>query len=207
MVEPGGKRWWPHRQTMRSRHWQAGPFAALYRLVALVSLLVLPAPAPAGLPQLILPESRLAAGSLAVVVNDNDPLSLQIGMYYQQRRQIPSQNIIHIAFEPHRSSLPPPEFSLLKAQVDAQAAPHIQAYALTWARPYRVGCMSITTAFAAGFDKRWCSRKRCAPTRRKPLYNSMTHTPFRRFSAAPRDGHCGTRSCPGQGTHRTRGCL
>ncbi len=163
---------------MRCRNWQGGPFAALYRLAALVSLFALAGPAPAGLPQLILPESRLAAGSLAVVVNDKDPLSLRIGRYYQQRRQIPSQNIIHIAFEPHRSNLPPHEFSVLKAQVDAQAAPHIQAYALTWARPYRVGCMSITTAFAAGFDNRWCSQKRCAPTRHNPLYNSVTHRPF-----------------------------
>ena len=160
-------------------------FAGLYRVVALVSLLALPGDAPADLPQLILPESRLAAGSLAVVVNDKDPLSLRTGSYYQQRRQIPPQNVIHIAFEPHRSNLPPDEFAALKAQVDAQAAPHIQAYALTWAQPYRVGCMSITTAFAAGFDTRWGSQKRCAPTRRNPLYNSVTHQPFDELALRP----------------------
>ena len=163
---------------MRPHDLQAGRFAGLCCLAAFISLLAVSGPAPAGLPQLILPESRLPVGSLAVVVNDNDPLSLEIGRYYQQRRQIPSQNVIHIAFEPHRSNLPPAEFSALKAQADAQAAPHIQAYALTWAQPYRVGCMSITTAFAAGFDKRWCSQKRCAPTRRNRLYNSVTHKPF-----------------------------
>jgi uncharacterized protein (TIGR03790 family) len=130
------------------------------------------------LPQLILPESHLPVGSLAVVVNDRDTLSLDIGSYYQQRRNVPSQNVIHVAFEPHRDNLPPHEFSELKSQLDARTPPYIQAYALTWARPYRVGCMSITTAFAAGFDRRWCSQKRCAPTRRNPLYNALTHRPF-----------------------------
>ena len=36
----------------------------------------------------------------------------------------------------------------IKARADEQALPHIQAYALTWAAPYRVDCMSISSAFA-----------------------------------------------------------
>lgn len=162
----------------RPSDFHTGRIRALGCLAAVISLLFVSRPAPADLPQLILPESHLPVGSLAVVVNDKDPLSLDIGSYYQQRRKIPSQNVIHVTFEPHRDTLPPHEFSALKAQLDARTPPHIQAYALTWARPYRVGCMSITTAFAAGFDRRWCSQQRCAPTRRNPLYNALTHRPF-----------------------------
>ena len=162
----------------RPSDFHTGRIRALWCLAGFISLLFVSRPVPAHLPQLILPESHLPVGSLAVVVNDRDTLSLDIGSYYQQRRNVPSQNVIHVAFEPHRDNLPPHEFSELKSQLDARTPPYIQAYALTWARPYRVGCMSITTAFAAGFDRRWCSQKRCAPTRRNPLYNALTHRPF-----------------------------
>ena len=64
----------------------------------------------------------------------------------------------HLVSEHHQGEFPPgagahaQEFEAIKAQVDEQALPYIQAYALTWAAPYRVECMSITSAFAFGFD-------------------------------------------------------
>ena len=33
------------------------------------------------------------------------------------------------------------EFEAIKAQIDRQTLPEVQAYALTWAAPYRVECM------------------------------------------------------------------
>ena len=45
--------------------------------------------------------------------------------------------------------------SLTNAEmVQANIPAHVQAFALAWTRPYRVGCISITSAFATGYDTR-----------------------------------------------------
>lgn len=136
-------------------------------------------------PQIILPKHRLEPRELAVIVNDADPLSREIAQYYQQRRNIPKENLIHISFEPNRSVLKTEEFVRLKNQVDAAVSPDIQAYVITWAAPYRVECMSITSAFALGFDRRWCSAKTCATTQPSAYYNSTSPAPFRDFAMRP----------------------
>ena len=114
----------------------------------------------AAAPQVILPKHRLEARELAIIVNERDPLSREIGEYYRQRRDIPAANVIRVEFAPDRARMGADEFVAIKEQVDAATAPHIQAYVLTWAAPYRVECMSITSAFAFGFDRRWCSQER-----------------------------------------------
>lgn len=141
--------------------------------------------AAAETPSIILPKHRLAADELAVIVNDADPLSRQIAHYYQQRRGIPQDNLIHIRFDPERSELGTEEFTALKRQVDAATPARAQAYALTWAEPYRVGCMSITSAFTFGFDKRWCSAERCAITQPSPYFASHSAAPFTDFRIRP----------------------
>ena len=136
-------------------------------------------------PVVLLPKHRLEAAELAVVVNDRDPLSQRIARYYQRRRGIPEANLIQIAFTPGRAQISPEEFADLKRQVDAEAPGGTQAYVLTWAAPYRVGCMSITSAFASGFDRAWCSRERCAPTKQSPYFNSDSASPFADFKVRP----------------------
>ncbi|MCP4041285.1 MAG: TIGR03790 family protein, partial [Gammaproteobacteria bacterium] len=113
----------------------------------------------------------LGPRELAVIVNDADPLSRRIGEYYRVSRKIPIENVIHIAFPPRRDQIPPWEFERLKRMVDAQTPRHVQAFVLTWTSPYRVGCMSITTAFAAGFDPAFCAQG-CARTLISPYFNS-----------------------------------
>lgn len=134
--------------------------------------------AMAGLPRVILPDSGLNAAKLAIVINENDPLSVRIGEYYQQRRNIPPQNVVRIHFDPAVKTMPPGTFVPLYKAIYAQTPPNVQAYALTWMRPFRVGCESITTAIAAGYDRKWCSSKRCAPTYRSPAFNSLTLSPY-----------------------------
>ncbi|MFN2309561.1 MAG: TIGR03790 family protein [Gammaproteobacteria bacterium] len=136
-------------------------------------------------PQILLPKHRLEARELAIIVNDRDPLSREIAQYYRQRRAIPEANLIHIAFEPGRSQLGVEEFTALKNQVDAATPAHIQAYVLTWAAPYRVGCMSITSAFAFGFDRRWCSAERCAPTQGSAYFDRAVSAPFAQLRMRP----------------------
>ncbi len=139
----------------------------------------------AALPRLSLPKTHLAADEIAVVVNDRDPLSLRIGRYYAERRGIPPDNIIHVSLDPARRAVRAKTFQRIHAEVRKATPEGVQAYALTWTRPYRVACMSITTAFAAGFDRAWCSSKVCAPTRRSPYFDSSSRAPFRDFGLRP----------------------
>ena len=47
--------------------------------------------------QRIFPSTQFTAQNLGVIVNEADPLSVQIADYYQRSRQIPAQNIIKIS--------------------------------------------------------------------------------------------------------------
>jgi uncharacterized protein (TIGR03790 family) len=125
----------------------------------------------------------LTARDLAVVVNENDRLSVQIADYYQRRRDIPNENVIRVRFDA-ATTMDAKEFAALRAEVMARTPRNVQAYALAWVRPYRVGCMSITTAFAAGFDAAFCST-RCTATRWSPYYNSNTREPFDQLGLRP----------------------
>ena len=128
--------------------------------------------------------SVLGPQQLAIVINDADPLSIDIGEYYASKRQVPAGNIIHVRFKPGSNIMQPNEFSRLKADIDRQTPSSIQAYALTWTAPYRVGCMSITTAIAAGFNEDFCARG-CKPTRPSPYFNSSSTQPFTDFNWRP----------------------
>jgi uncharacterized protein (TIGR03790 family) len=130
------------------------------------------------------PAARLGAAELALIINTADPLSVRIGAYYAKRRHIPQTNILRLRFDPDRDELPPAEFSALQESLAHQTGKRIQAYALTWARPYRVGCMSITTAFAFGYDTRYCA-KDCSVTRKSPYFNSGVAQPYAELGFRP----------------------
>lgn len=115
----------------------------------------------------------LRAADMAVVINTADPLSVAVGDYYILRRHIAARNVARIAFAPSHPAMSREQFEALKAAVDIQLPASVQAYALTWAQPYRVECMSITSAFALGFDEGYCGTG-CVPTKRSPYYNSDT---------------------------------
>jgi uncharacterized protein (TIGR03790 family) len=130
------------------------------------------------------PRIALAANDLAVIVNDVDRLSVEIGEYYRGKRGIPSQNVIHVRFDATQATLSESQFAKVNSEVLARTPPGVQAYALTWASPYRVECMSITTAFALGFDPAFCS-KGCATTRRSPYFNADSRRPFTDLALRP----------------------
>ena len=114
---------------------------------------------------------------LGVIVNTRDPQSVEVGDYYAAQRRIPFQNIIRVSFTPIANSITRERFNLIKAQVDEQTLPHIQAYAITWTAPFRVECMSVTAAFAFGFDPAYCADG-CKPTRPSAYFNSPSRLPF-----------------------------
>lgn len=126
----------------------------------------------------------LDATHLAVIINTADPLSIQVGEYYAARRRISFQNIIRIALPRDRTSLTPEEFEEFKREVDQRAMSIVQVFALTWAAPYRVGCMSITSAFAFGYDPAFCEPG-CAPTRPSRYFNSRASLPFNQLGIRP----------------------
>ncbi len=126
----------------------------------------------------------LGPQELAVIVNDTDPVSVKVAEYYKSSRRIPKTNVIHVNFKSDRTSMPRAEFQKIKEAVDAITPRNVQAYALTWTMPYRVECMSITTAFAAGFDEGFCS-KTCGPTKQNPYYNSSSHRPYDDYHIRP----------------------
>ena len=119
------------------------------RLLVLVA--VLAAPLVHALPRVQLQQTGFRPDQVAILINEDDPLSRQIGEYYQQARQIPEGNLIRLRFPPGRAALAKDEFLPLKAQIDRATPAHVQAYAVAWTMPYRVACMSLTSALALGF--------------------------------------------------------
>lgn len=128
-------------------------------------------------PDIRLSPTHLQASQLGIVVNTNDPLSIAIGDYYILKRKIPRDNLIRVAL-PVRASIGRDEFGKLYSALQINTPASVQAYVLTWTKPYRVDCMSITSAVAFGYDKKLCSVKRCGTSKRNPLFNSNSHRPF-----------------------------
>ncbi len=129
----------------------------------------------------LLPDYRLAAAQLAVVVNDASSLSVRIGTYYQQRRHLPAENLIHVHLPVDRPEISPQAFADVYRRIQEQTPAAVQAYALAWLQPYRVGCMSITSALALGYDAEFCQQKpagQCREDRQpNPYFNSMSLAP------------------------------
>ncbi len=132
----------------------------------------------------LLSEAGLGPETLGVVVNDDDPVSIRVAEYYKTKRRIPEVNIIHVRFKSGGSTMSRAEFQKVKAMVDKATPRNVQAYALTWTQPYRVECMSATTAFAFGFEEDFCS-KSCGPTKPSPYFNSVSRRPYSDYKLYP----------------------
>ena len=148
----------------------------LEQLIATLLTALLVATSAVAETRVSLPRTGLVPDDLAVIVNDDDPLSQQVGSYYQKARGIPAANMIHLKFKPGHSNLTKDEFLQLKSVIDRVAPDHVQAYAVAWTTPYRVGCMSLTSALAFGYDESYCSQK-CGPTAASSYFNSPSVNP------------------------------
>jgi uncharacterized protein (TIGR03790 family) len=123
------------------------------------------------------------AQRLGVVINDADPYSVAVGEYYVSRRRIPRQNVVHVTIAV-RPDLTASEFNALKFQVVSRTPSSVQGFALTWVQPYRVDCMSVTTAFALGYDSAYCANG-CFKTRKNEYFNATTRLPADTFGLFP----------------------
>jgi len=145
--------------------------------LALIVLLVGPPAAPGT-------AAALTAGELGVVINATDPASVEVGEYYARRRGIPPGNVVRIALPPGRDEIGRDELEAARREVEVRLPASVQALALAWTMPFRVECLSITTAFAFGFDPAFCAEG-CRPTRPSPYFDSPSPAPYRDLHIRP----------------------
>jgi len=122
--------------------------------------------------------------TLAVLVNKNDLESLEIAKYYQRARLIPESNVIYLSFDNAKDSITEAEFEKLELQLKNKVSSNIQAYALAWRKPWRVGCMSITSAFSLGFSEEYCADA-CNMTKQVRYFNSISALPYADYGIRP----------------------
>ena len=149
---------------------------------------------------LVVPRSSIQASEIAVLINDNDPQSVEVANYYQQVRKIPSRNMIHLNFDQDKiypgltsnNGIDPTEFAALKAQVDAAAGPAIQAFVVAWSRPFRIARFnyyptnySVTSAFAFGIDTPSLTSNNCSAMPVNRYFGSSSTAPYTDFGVRP----------------------
>lgn len=128
--------------------------------------------------------AAISPQELAIVVNEDDPDSFKLGQYYAERRGIPADNIVQVSLGVPRPVLDLEVFDRAYIKTRIATRHGIQAYALAFTTPYRVGCMSITTAFALGYGSRFCAEG-CKPTAPNPMYNEDSGRPWDDFGLHP----------------------
>jgi uncharacterized protein (TIGR03790 family) len=128
--------------------------------------------------------AKISAQEIAIIVNSNDDDSRKIAAYYQKKRGIPKQNLIEISFPVGKNSISEKSFEQIYKQVKKQTPASVQYYALAWTQPFKVDCMSVTSAFAFGFDKKFCA-KGCKSTFRSAYYNSDSKRPLDELKIRP----------------------
>jgi uncharacterized protein (TIGR03790 family) len=141
-----------------------------FTVAGLLAWLALPAQAQ------IVPAPGLRPAQLALVVNDDEPNSIEIADYYAKARGIPARNIVHVRIPNRPRKLEPEQFRELKVQIDARLPAEIQAVLMVWTAPYAVDCNSITAAYTLGYDAAQCA-KPCGPGKPSAYFNSLSGRP------------------------------
>ena len=120
---------------------------------------------------------RLTAADLGIVINEDDPYSVEVGDYYAKARKIPAARILRVKL-PVKGVLARDEFDELSKKVNAFFGSRVQGLALAWRLPYGVECNSITGALTMGFDGSLCSNT-CAPSKRSTFFGATSTQPFK----------------------------
>ena len=160
--------------------------AIIILIVIIIFLLVIRSPNKQTIPKIELPTQGVNSNNIGLLVKQNDPLSIQTAKLYQKARNIPDENIFYLEL-PDKENISPESFQQAYQKLTGQAGNHIQAFAATWQKPYRVDCMSITSALAFGYDNRWCQPKKkgCFKTPNSPYFNSLVDKPWTQLNMRP----------------------
>lgn len=95
--------------------------------------------------------------------------------YYVSSRHIPAVNLIGLSV-PDQLSIGRDQLKELRGALVDRLPATVQSLLLVWSRPYAVECMSVTTAFAAGYQPGFCEPG-CGPTTVSPLFDSREWLP------------------------------
>ncbi len=130
------------------------------------------------------PAYQLGPEQLGLVVNKNDPQSLEIAAYYADQHHLTPEQILEISLPTDRVWITEGELEQVKAQIDAHFSPQIQALALAWSKPYRVNCIGMTYGITLGYIEGICSNLG-QPTPASPYFNHATTQPFTDLGIRP----------------------
>ncbi len=126
---------------------------------------------------------EVTSQNTGIVINKNDPESIEIGWYYQTKRGIPNENIVHVSL-PLKNQLTAEEFGALSQEVNAALPKTVQIIAVAWTNPSRVNCNGITSAISLGYNDMACVDPRNVPDA-LPYYNSLSLAPYTDFGFRP----------------------
>lgn len=117
----------------------------------------------------------LSADRLGVIYNRDDRTSTDIAQFYAAQRHIPAGNLIGLPV-PARATIDRDELKRLRNEMLNKLPTNVQSLLLVWSRPYAVECMSVTTAFAAGYRPGFCEPG-CRSTTANPLFDTAGWLP------------------------------
>lgn len=117
----------------------------------------------------------LSADRLGVVFDSASPASVRIATYYAARRRVPAANLVGLAV-PQHPVISRGDLARLRAVLLDRLPSDVQSLLLVWSMPYAVECMSVTTAFAAGYQPGFCEPG-CGRTSGNPLFDSRDWLP------------------------------
>lgn len=118
----------------------------------------------------------MTAADLGIVINEDDPYSVEVGAYYAKARRIPASRVLRVRL-PVKGVLSREEFDVFSSKVDAYFGQRVQGLALAWRQPYGVECNAITGALTMGFDSNLCSNT-CAQSKRSTYFGSPSTRPY-----------------------------
>lgn len=127
--------------------------------------------------QMMPTKGALQAEQLGLVINDDDPNSVEVGEYYIKKRNVPAKNVVHVRIPNKPRKLDPAQFAALKERIDAALGPNVEAVLMVWTAPYAVDCNSITSAYTLGYDSEQCA-KPCGPGKDSAYFNATAGKPY-----------------------------
>jgi uncharacterized protein (TIGR03790 family) len=117
----------------------------------------------------------LSAERLGVLYNADDPATETLARFYAARRGIPKSHVVGVRLG-RAAVITPAAFEPIRKATLDRLPSEVDSLALVWSRPFAVGCMSVTTAFAAGYRAAFCEPG-CGATSLNPLYDSQGWLP------------------------------
>lgn len=123
------------------------------------------------------PAGGLLPAQLGVVINEDDPNSVEVGEFYRRSRQVPEQNVVRVRIPNRPRKLDAEQFNQLRDQINAKLGPQVEAVLMVWTAPYAVECNSITAAYTLGLDTGMCGQP-CGPGKPSKYFNAAISQPY-----------------------------